>query len=73
MKSFANIHKTPVFILFISPKKHHGWNQFTTDPVVRDATVIIHTERRNVSDDTERLFPRPENYRNEKRGEKQTK
>jgi hypothetical protein len=34
MKSFANIHKIPVFILFSSVKKCFGWNQFTTDPVV---------------------------------------
>ena len=65
MKSFANIHKIPVFILFSSLKKHLGWNQVTTDPAVQDATVVTHTEYRTVSDDNERLFPRPQNYRNE--------
>jgi len=43
MKSFANIHKIPVFILFSSPKKHLGWNQVTTDPAVQHATVVTHT------------------------------
>jgi len=44
MKSFANIHKIPVFILFSSLKKHLGWNQVTTDPAVQDATVVTHTQ-----------------------------
>jgi len=64
MMSFANIHKIPVFILFSSPKKCLGWNQVTTDPAAQDATVVTHTEYRNASDDNERLFPRPQNYRN---------
>jgi hypothetical protein len=66
VKSFANIHKIPVFILFSSLKKHLGWNQITTDPAVQDATVVTQTEYRTVSDDNERLFPRPHNYGNEK-------
>jgi hypothetical protein len=65
IKSFANIHKIPVFILFNSLKKHLGWNQVTTDPAVQDATVVTHTEYRTVSNDNERLFLRPQNYRNE--------
>jgi len=66
MKSSANIHNIPVFILFSSLKKHLGWNQVTKDPAVQDATVVTNTEYRTVSDDNERLFPRPQNYRNEK-------
>jgi hypothetical protein len=66
MKYFANIHKIPVFILFSSLKKHLGWNQVTTNPAVQDATVVTHTEYRNVSANSERMFPRPQNYRHEK-------
>lgn len=72
VKSFANIHKIPLFILFSFLKKYLGWNQVTTDPAVQDATVVTHTEYRTVSDDNERLFPTPQNYRNEKE-EKQIK
>jgi hypothetical protein len=36
--------------------------------------MITHTEYRTVSDDTERLVPRPQDYRNKgKRGEKTNK
>jgi hypothetical protein len=72
MKSCANVHKIPVFNLFSSLKKHLGWNQVTTDPAVQDGTLVTHTAYRTVSDDSERLFPRPHNYRHEK-GEKTNK